>query len=119
MIVLHEVQQEMYLDTPKGKSRLFAIIYLGIEASIKFLCISQDGGEIWEIDQTEARAEKNWTIGRSGNVYSLAPHVCKACLGLGKVLPKEIGRFGYPPYGKMPDCEPCVGSGAITPASMR
>lgn len=70
MILFQEIQQEIFLDTAKGKVRLFAIIYRGSEATIKFLCITQDGGEFWEIDQTEVRAEMNWTLGRGPNVYA-------------------------------------------------
>lgn len=87
MIYIHEVSQEMFFDTPKGKAKVFALIYRGSEANLKWLCFQQETGEIWEWEGHECRAEKNITLGRRVDEHgaSVKTTSCPACFGIGRI----------------------------------
>lgn len=64
MIFIHEWQQEIWFDTPKGVALCKATIWNGPESNLKHYCFVQETGEGWEFDNSEVRAQKNITLGR-------------------------------------------------------
>ena len=104
MIFVHEISQELFFDTPKGKAKVFALIYRGSEANLKWICFMQETGEIWEYSNPEIRCEKNITMGRRVNENeSPKSFPCLECHGFGAV--------GDP--DKLVVCVKCNGKGRV------
>ena len=59
-----ELQQPIWLTTPKGNALAHFMIDRGIEADLEWVCFQQDTGECWTWDNSEVRAMQNITIGR-------------------------------------------------------
>ena len=65
MIVL-ELQQQIEVDTPKGRGRLFLVTEYGSEIEKVFTVILYNG-QIWEFTNNEVTATPNFTMGRGRN----------------------------------------------------
>ena len=53
------------MDTPKGSGLALAVIDYGLEHSLLWVVAIDDTGEIWCVPNAEARAQKNWSAGRT------------------------------------------------------
>ena len=59
-----EIEQTIWLETPKGLAVAKFLIDRGDEADLQFVCI-HESGEIWTWSNWDVRAAKNVTLGRS------------------------------------------------------
>jgi hypothetical protein len=59
-----EIQQTLWLETPKGKALAKFLIDRGDEGDLQWVCF-QDNGEIWTWCNKDVRATSNVTMGRS------------------------------------------------------
>ena len=64
MAVIHELQQVLWLDTPKGLALAKFIIVEGIDSDILWVTAVQKTGECWTFSNEDIRFCKNVTIGR-------------------------------------------------------
>jgi len=62
MISIHELQQELWVDTPKGRGQVLAWIDRGPHSNLAWLCCLLNG-EVWECKQYDIRVATNWTMG--------------------------------------------------------
>ena len=65
MIIL-ELKQQIEVDTPKGRGRLFLVTEYGSEIEKIFTVILYNG-QIWEFTNNEVTATPNFTMGRGRN----------------------------------------------------
>jgi hypothetical protein len=61
-MTIHELAQELWVDTPKGSAIVLAWIDRGAHSDLAWLCCGLDG-EVWEVKQYDIRVAKNWTLG--------------------------------------------------------
>jgi hypothetical protein len=61
---IHELQQILWLDTPKGLALAKFIIIEGIDSDILWIAAIQKTGECWTFSNEDIRFCKNVTIGR-------------------------------------------------------
>ncbi|MFB5634986.1 MAG: hypothetical protein ACE5SV_09020 [Candidatus Nitrosomaritimum aestuariumsis] len=66
MIIL-ELQQQVEVDTPKGRGRLFLVTEYGTEIEKLFTVILYNG-QIWEFTNKEITATSNITMGRKNEI---------------------------------------------------
>ena len=66
MIIL-ELKQQVEVDTPKGRGRLFLVTEYGSEIEKIFTVILYNG-QIWEFTNDVIRATSNITMGRKNKV---------------------------------------------------
>jgi len=59
-----ELEQMLWLDTPRGLALAKFLIDRGIDSDNEWVCVINDSGEIWSFDNSDVRAAKNITIGR-------------------------------------------------------
>lgn len=52
------------VQTPKGSAEAIMAIHYSKEDYVYFLCILDEGGEMWLFDNTKVRGFKNLTLGR-------------------------------------------------------
>ncbi len=64
MTLIHELRQELWLETPKGKATALLVHDSGQEAPLYFTVIVRDSGEIWCFPQSQIRVCDNVTLGR-------------------------------------------------------
>ena len=67
MIIL-ELRQQIEVDTPKGRGRLFLVTEYGSEIEKIFTVILYNG-QIWEFTNDVIRATPNITMGRKNEVW--------------------------------------------------
>jgi len=60
---IHELRQQLEVDTPKGKGRVFLVTEYGSEIEKVFTIILYNG-EIWEFTNNQITATDNITMGR-------------------------------------------------------
>lgn len=60
--MIHELQQEIWVDTPKGRAQVLAWIDRGPHSDLAWLCVNEEG-YVWETKQYNVRVAKNWTMG--------------------------------------------------------
>ena len=60
---IHELRQQLEVDTPKGKGRVFLVTEYGSEIEKVFTIILYNG-EIWEFANNQITATDNITMGR-------------------------------------------------------
>jgi len=53
------------LQTPKGNALAHFLIDYGPESHLLWVCFQNETGEIWSWPNTEVRAEKNISLGRT------------------------------------------------------
>ena len=61
-----ELQQILWLKTPKGQAIAKFLIYHGPESDLQWVCV-QATGEIWTWSNWDVRVLDNVTLGRDGN----------------------------------------------------
>ena len=66
MIIL-ELKQQVEVDTPKGRGRLFLVTEYGTEIEKLFTVILYNG-QIWEFTTKEVTATSNITMGRKNEI---------------------------------------------------
>lgn len=67
MISILELQQQVWVTTPKGNGRLFLVTEYGSEIE-KVFTVILDNGEIWEFTNEHVKATNNITFGRENHV---------------------------------------------------
>lgn len=60
--MIHEIEQTIWLDTPKGEARAKFLIFNGDDSDIEWVCFYPDG-TIWCWLNFEVRVVKNVTMG--------------------------------------------------------
>ena len=65
MIIL-ELKQQVEVNTPKGRGRLFLVTEYGSEIEKVFTVILYNG-QIWEFTNNEITATSNFTMGRKND----------------------------------------------------
>ena len=63
---IHELRQQLEVDTPKGKGRVFLVTEYGSEIEKVFTIILYNG-EIWEFTNNQITATNNITMGRKND----------------------------------------------------
>jgi len=63
MAVFHELQQVLWLETPRGQGRVLFVIDSGPESDLEWVCAHQNG-EIWSWLNYDVRVCVNITFGR-------------------------------------------------------
>lgn len=61
--MIHELQQELWVDTPKGRAQVLAWIDYGPHSDLGWLCVLEASGEVWEEKNYNVRVCKNYTLG--------------------------------------------------------
>lgn len=90
--MIHEINKEIWLETPKGLALAHFIIDEGNESHLKWVCFVQSSGEIWTFENPEVRADKNITLGRTApNKPALDVSIIKLSPGPMDYVPKLEG----------------------------
>jgi len=63
---IHELRQQLEVDTPKGRGRVFLVTEYGSEIEKVFTVILYDG-KIWEFTNNQITATNNITMGRKND----------------------------------------------------
>ena len=63
MISMLELNQQVLVDTPKGRGRLYLVTEYGSEIE-KVFTVILDNGEIWEFTNNHIKATDNFTFSR-------------------------------------------------------
>lgn len=63
-MIIYEVHQELEVETPKGKGRVWLITDYGSEIEKVFTVIINENGQFWEFNNSQITATKNLTMGR-------------------------------------------------------
>lgn len=61
--MIHELKQELWVDTPKGRAQVLAWIDYGPHSDLGWLCVEETTGQVWECKQYDVKVCKNWTMG--------------------------------------------------------
>lgn len=62
-MLIYEPRQNLEVDTPKGRGRIFLVTEYGSEQYKIFTVIINETGEVWEFKNTEVRVTSNITMG--------------------------------------------------------
>ena len=62
--MIHEIQQLLWLNTPKGQAIAKFMIDRGPESDLEWVCIQHDTGEIWTWSNWDVTVPDNVTLGR-------------------------------------------------------
>ena len=62
--MIHEIQQVIWLDTPKGLALAKFLVDRGVDADIEWVTVLNDTGEILSFDNSEVLVCKSYTLGR-------------------------------------------------------
>jgi|TARA_R110002012_G_scaffold264441_2_gene447777 hypothetical protein len=63
-MIIYEPRQQLQVNTPKGKGRVYLITEYGTEIEKIFTVIIDATGEIWEFGNQDINATRNKTMGR-------------------------------------------------------
>ena len=63
---IHELRQQLEVDTPKGRGRVFLVTEYGSEIEKVFTVILYNG-KIWEFTNNDITATDNITMGRKND----------------------------------------------------
>ena len=63
---IHELRQQLEVDTPKGRGRVFLVTDYGSEIEKVFTVILYNG-KIWEFTNNDITATDNITMGRKND----------------------------------------------------
>lgn len=61
---IHEINKEIWLETPKGEGIAHFLIDYGPESDLKWVVFLSKTGQCWTFNNDEVRAAKNVTLGR-------------------------------------------------------
>ena len=64
MAYIHELQQVLWLDTPKGLALAKFMVDRGIDSDLEWVTIINETGEIWSFDNSDVKVCKNLTLNR-------------------------------------------------------
>jgi len=90
---IHELQQHLWLDTPRGMALAKFLVDHGIDGDNEWICIVNETGEIWSFDNSDVRAAKNITIGRRVDEKPLPKAPSRPPRSMGRLLRKEAMSF--------------------------
>jgi hypothetical protein len=62
--MIHEIQQVIWLDTPKGQALAKFLIDRGIDSDLEWVTVINATGEIWSFDNSDVLVSKNLTLNR-------------------------------------------------------
>jgi hypothetical protein len=62
--LIHEIQQAIWLETPKGLALAKFLVDRGIDSDNEWICIVNETGEIWSFDNSDVQVCKSLTLGR-------------------------------------------------------
>lgn len=63
MTTIHEIQQTIWVNTPKGFGQALFIIDYGIHQNTIWVVCIQNGGKILHFDSNQLTISKNYTLG--------------------------------------------------------
>jgi hypothetical protein len=63
--VILQLNPPIWLHTVKGEALAHFLIDYGPEDHLYWVCFVTETGEIWTLDNTQVRADKNITLGRT------------------------------------------------------
>ena len=63
-MIIFEPQNQLEVETPKGRASVWLVTEYGTETEKVFTCIIKATGEIWEFTNHQIRATKNITFQR-------------------------------------------------------
>ena len=63
-MIIYELKQQLEVDTPKGRGRVYLVTEYGTEIEKIFTVIINETGEIWEFGNKDIKATGNKTMGR-------------------------------------------------------
>ncbi len=69
--MIHELRQQLPLETTLGKARAFMVIDYGSEANLLWVCFMNDTGECRTFQNQDVRLEKNETMGTGSSPIAL------------------------------------------------
>ena len=62
--MIHELQQALWVDSPKGLALVKFLIDRGLDADLEWVTIINETGECWTFSNEDIRFAKNYTQGR-------------------------------------------------------
>ena len=62
--MIHELQQALWADTPKGQALVKFLIDRGVDSDLEWVTIINETGECWTFSNEDIRFAKNYTQGR-------------------------------------------------------
>lgn len=62
--MIHEINNLIWLKTPKGRAIAKFLIDYGPEADIQWVCFQHDSGEVWTWSNWDVKVLPNLTLGR-------------------------------------------------------
>ena len=63
-MTIFEPQNQLEVDTPKGRASVWLVTEYGTETEKLFTCIIKSTGEVWEYTNKDIRVVNNITFGR-------------------------------------------------------
>lgn len=63
-MTIFEPENQLEVQTPKGRASVWLVTEYGTETEKVFTCIIKETGEIWEFTNKDIRAINNITFGR-------------------------------------------------------
>lgn len=63
-MIIYEPKQQLEVDTPRGRGRVYLVTEYGTEIEKIFTVIINETGEIWEFGNQNIKATRNKTMGR-------------------------------------------------------
>lgn len=63
-LVIHEIQQVIWLDTPKGQALAKFIVDRGVDSDLEWITVLQETGQVLSFDNSEVLVCKSFTLGR-------------------------------------------------------
>jgi hypothetical protein len=86
--LIHEIQQAIWLETPKGLALAKFLVDRGIDSDNEWVCIVNDTGEIWSFDNSGVLVCKSLTLGRRCEWEKPAPIKRGTPNSMGRMLRK-------------------------------
>lgn len=56
--MIHEIQQALWMDTPKGVALAKFMIDRGIDSDLEWVTIINETGEIWSFDNSDIKVQE-------------------------------------------------------------
>ena len=66
-MIIYEPKQSVYVNTPKGKGRIWLVTEYGLETQKLFTIIVNGTGEFWEFTNDQIKVLPNPTVEGYGN----------------------------------------------------
>jgi hypothetical protein len=92
----HQLSPELPVDTPYGSGRAIAVIDYSPSDDLLWVCVIDDTGEVWTINNRDIRVTKNITLGRRvERVEERVPKTVRVCTSCGMVEEKGVPLGSY------------------------